>query len=56
MKKMWSCGYPLEPPRRGGLNGYPQFMFYGTNKKIIYIPANPIFFYIKDGFEGVKIT
>ena len=21
------CGYPLEPPRRGGSNGYPQSMF-----------------------------
>ena len=22
-----NCGYPLEPPRRGGSNEYPQFMF-----------------------------
>ena len=21
------CGYPLEPPRRGGSNKYPQFIF-----------------------------
>ena len=21
------CGYPLEPPQRGGSNEYPQFMF-----------------------------
>ena len=21
------CGYTLEPPRRGGFNEYPQFMF-----------------------------
>ena len=57
------CGYPLEPPNRGGSNGYPQSMFYGRNKKM-YIPANP-FLYIKVGFEvgggggggkGCKIT
>ena len=22
------CGYPLEPPRRGGSNEYPQSMFF----------------------------
>ena len=35
-KKFWyfhisaqniACGYPLEPPRRGGSNEYPQSMF-----------------------------
>ena len=28
------CGYSLEPPRRGGSNEYPQFMFLSRNKKI----------------------
>ena len=27
------CGYPLEPPRRGGSNDYPQSMFLSRNKK-----------------------
>ena len=27
------CGYTLEPPRRGGSNKYPQFMFWIRNKK-----------------------
>ena len=27
------CGYPLEPPRRGGSNEYPQSMFLRRNKK-----------------------
>ena len=25
------CGYSLEPPRQGGSNDYPQFMFSSTN-------------------------
>ena len=28
------CRYTLEPPRRGGSNKYPQFMFWIKNKKI----------------------
>ena len=28
-----NCRYSLEPPRRGGSNEYPQFMFLGRNKK-----------------------
>ena len=28
------CGYPLEPPRRGGSNGYPQSIFYAEIWKI----------------------
>ena len=36
------CGYPLEPPRPGGSNEYPQSMFLSRNKKIImYTPVNP---------------
>ena len=27
------CGNPLEPPRRGGSNEYPQSMFLSRNKK-----------------------
>ena len=26
------CGYSLEPPRRGGSNEYPQFMFWADIK------------------------
>ena len=28
------CGYPLEPPRQGGSNEYPQFMFWAEIWKI----------------------
>ena len=27
------CGYPLEPPRRGGSNEYPQSIFFSRNRK-----------------------
>ena len=27
------CGYSLEPPQRGGSNGYPQSIFLSNNKK-----------------------
>ena len=37
------CGYTLEPPRRGGSNEYPQFIFWGKNKKNRYTPAYPSF-------------
>ena len=37
------CGYTLEPPHRGGSNGYPQSMFWSKNKKNRYTPANPSF-------------
>ena len=61
------CGYSLEPPRRGGSNEYTQSMFEAVLtrthnlcfraeiRKIMYTPANPIFYYIKVGFKGVKI-
>ena len=32
------CEYTLEPPRRGGSNEYPQFMFLRRNKKKYCIP------------------
>ena len=28
------CGYSLEPPRRGGSNEYPQYMFWAEIRKI----------------------
>ena len=48
------CGYSLEPPRRGGSNGYPQSMFLSRNKKNNVYPCKPQFYYIKVGFKGVK--
>ena len=50
------CGYSLEPPRRGGSNEYPQSMFSRRNKKNNVYPCKPQFYYIKEGFKGVKIT
>ena len=49
------CGYSLEPPRRGGSNEYPQSMFLRRNQKTNVYPCKPQFYYIKMGFEGVKI-
>ena len=40
------CGYSLEPPRRGGSNGYPQSMFSSRNKKNNVYPCKPQFYYI----------
>ena len=37
------CGYSLEPPRRGGSNEYPQYMFWANIRKIMYTPVNPSF-------------
>ena len=37
------CGYTLEPPRRGGSNEYPQYMFWSKNKKNRFTPAYPSF-------------
>ena len=37
------CGYSLEPPRRGGSNEYPQYMFLSRNKKKMYTPVKPSF-------------
>ena len=49
------CGYSLEPPRRGGSNEYPQYIFLSRNKKNNIYPCKPQFYYIKVGFKGVKI-
>ena len=35
------CGYSLEPPREGGSNEYPQYMFLAEIRKLIYTPVNP---------------
>ena len=49
-------GYSLEPPRWGGSNEYPQFMFLSRNKKKNNVyPCKPQFRYTKVGFKGVKI-
>ena len=48
-------GYSLEPPGRGGSNEYPQSMILSRNKKKQCLPCKPQFYYIKEGFEGVKI-
>ena len=36
-------GYSLEPPRRGGSNEYPQYMFLAEIRKIMYTPVNTSF-------------
>ena len=48
------CWFSLEPPRRGGSNEYPQFMFLSRNKKNNVYPCKPKFYYIKVVFKGVK--
>ena len=50
------CGYPLEPPRRGGSNEYPQSMFWSRNNKNNVYPCKPQFYYIKLGFKGINNT
>ena len=49
------CGYPLEPPRRGGFNEYPQSMLLSRNKENNVYPCKPQFYYIKVGFKWVEI-
>ena len=49
------CGYSLEPPHRGGTNGYPQFVFFSRNKKINVYPCKPQFYCIKVGFKEGQI-
>ena len=49
------CGYSLELPHRSSSNEYPQSMFLSKNKKNNVFPCKPQFYYIKVGFEGVKI-
>ena len=47
------CEYSLEPPRRGGSNGYPQSMFLSKIRKKNVYPCKPQFHYIKVGLKGV---
>ena len=49
------CGYSLEPPRRGGSNEYHNICFRAKIKKNNVYPCKPQFYYIKEGFKGVKI-
>ena len=49
------CGCSLEPPLQGGSNEYPQSMFFSRNKKNNVYTCKPQFYYIKVGFNGVKI-
>ena len=49
------CGYSLELPRRGGSNEYPQSKFSSRTKKNNVYSCKPQFYYIKVGFEGVKM-
>ena len=49
------CGYSLEPPPWGSSNKYPHSMFLSRNKKNNVYPCKPQFYYIKVGFQGVKI-
>ena len=49
------CWHSLEPPRRGGSNEYPQYMFLSRNKKNNVYPCKTQFYYIKVGFKGVNI-
>ena len=39
------CGYTLEPPRRGGSNGYPQSMFWSKIRKIGIPLHTPLLLY-----------
>ena len=49
------CGYSLEPPRRGGSNEYPQSLFGAEIRKNNVYPCKPLFYYVKVGFDEVKI-
>ena len=49
---MW---YLLEPPQQGGSNEYPQTMVLSRNMKNNVYPYKPQFYFIKMGFDGVKI-
>ena len=42
------CGYPLEPPRRGGSNEYPQSLLFSKIRKIMYTLVLPY----KSGVSG----
>ena len=44
------CGYTLEPPRRGGSNEYPKYMFVSKIRK-----KNNTVLLCKSGYNGVYI-
>ena len=46
--------YSLEPSRRGVSNEYHIYIFKQNKKNNVY-PCKPQFYYIKMGFNGVKI-
>ena len=43
------CGYSLEPPRRGGLNEYPQAMYLNRNMKNNEYPCKTVVLLYKSG-------
>ena len=48
-----NCGYPLEPPHRGGSYEYPQSIFWTEKKKNNVYPCKPQFYHIKKwGLRG----
>ena len=49
------CGYTLEPPRRGGSNGYPQSMFWSKNKKNRYTLHSPVLLYKSGGLRRYSL-
>ena len=49
------CGYSLTLPHWGSSNEYLQSMFLSRNKEYNVNPCKSQFYYIKVGFEGVKI-
>ena len=49
------CGYSFEPPRRGGSNEYPQYMYLSGNKKNNVYPCKPQFYYIKWDLRESKL-
>ena len=54
-KKFWYFSYFCSKQIDRRSNEYPQSMLLHRNKKIMYTPVNPSFYYIKVGFKGVKI-
>ena len=49
------CVYSLEPPRRGGSNGYPQSMLLSSNKKNNDYSCKSQFCYMNMGLRGSKL-
>ena len=49
------CGYSLEPPRRGGSNEYPQFMFLAEIWKISEFLSEKLSVYGAEFFQYIWI-